>query len=143
MTPALPTPAEVDAFLAREFPSAHASGVGCVELTATYAVARWRYDPTTLRPGALISGPTQFAIADTALWFMTFAVLGLAPMAVTSSLAIDFLRPAAGGDLLARADLLRAGRTKITGAVRLWVDGAPERLVAHAVGTYMRIGAAG
>jgi acyl-coenzyme A thioesterase PaaI-like protein len=45
-----------------------------------------------------------------------------------------------GADLLARADLLRAGKSKITGTVRLWVDGAPDRLVSHVVGSYMQIG---
>ena len=87
-----------------------------------------------------MSGPIQFALADTALWFMTFSVLGLAPMAVTSELSIQFLRPAAGGDLVARAELLRAGKHKITGTVKLWIDGAPERPVSHVVGSYMRLG---
>jgi acyl-coenzyme A thioesterase PaaI-like protein len=45
-----------------------------------------------------------------------------------------------GGDLLAEARVLRAGKTRITGDVRLWIDGAPDRLVAHAVGSYARSG---
>lgn len=136
----LPTPAAVDAFVAREFPSAYASGKRCVEIGRDHTIARWIYDPATLRPGGFISGPTQFALADTTLWFLSFTVLGLAPMAVTSEINIQFLRPAVGGDLLARADLLRAGKHRITGTVRLWVDGAPDRPVSHAVGSYMQIG---
>jgi acyl-coenzyme A thioesterase PaaI-like protein len=88
----IPTPAAVNEFFAREFPSAHAVGHRCVETGEGVAVARWPYDPTQLRPGSLISGPTQFAIADLAFWFMTFTVVGLAPMAVTSELYIQFLR---------------------------------------------------
>jgi acyl-coenzyme A thioesterase PaaI-like protein len=60
-------------------------------------------------------------------------------MAVTSELYISFLRPAKGGDLLARAELLRAGRTKISGVVRVWVDGAPDRVVSHVTGSYVHI----
>jgi uncharacterized protein (TIGR00369 family) len=136
----IPTPTAINEFFAREFPHAYASGHRCIESGPGHIVSRWRYNPETLRPGGFISGPTQFELADTALWFLTFTVLGLAPMAVTSEIAITFLRPAVGADLLARADLLRAGKTKITGTVRLWVDGAPDKLVSHVVGSYMQIG---
>lgn len=135
----IPTPEAINEFFAREFPSAHAVGHRCIETGPGLAVVRWPYDATTLRPGGFISGPTQFASADVALWFLTFTVLGLAPMAVTSELYISFLRPAVGGDLLARAELLRAGKSKITGTVRLWVDGAPERPVSHVTGSYIQL----
>ena len=136
----IPTPAAINEFFAREFPHAYGGGHRCVETGPGYVVSRWTYNPTTLRPGGFIAGPTQFALADTALWFLTFTVLGLAPMAVTSEMTINFLRPAVGGDLLGRAELLRAGKAKITGTVRLWVDGAPDKLVSHVVGSYMQIG---
>jgi acyl-coenzyme A thioesterase PaaI-like protein len=71
-----------------------------------------------------------------ALWVLSFTVLGLQPMAVTSDVHITFLRPAVGADLIGRADLIRAGRTRITGQVRVWVEGAEHRQVAHAVGGY-------
>jgi len=135
----IPTPDAVNAFFAREFPSAHTAHYRCSETGPGLAVARWPYDATRLRPGNLISGPTQFALADLAFWFMTFTVVGLAPMAVTSELYISFLRPAAGGDLVARAELLRAGKSKIAGTVKLWVDGAPERPVSHVTGSYVHI----
>jgi len=135
----IPTPAAINEFLAREFPSSSQRGYRCVEAGPGLVVARWTYDPATLRPGGFISGPTQFALADVALWFLTFTVLGLAPMAVTSEMTIQYLRPAVGGDLMARAELLRAGKAKITGTVRLWVDGAPDKLVSHVAGSYMQL----
>ncbi|HET7502404.1 MAG TPA: PaaI family thioesterase [Kofleriaceae bacterium] len=135
----IPTPAAINEFFAREFASAYAQGHRCVETGPGFVVSRWTYDPETLRPGGFIAGPTQFALADTALWFLTFTVLGLAPMAVTSEMNIAFLRPAVGGDLLARAELLRAGKAKIAGTVRLWVDGAPDKPVSFVVGSYMQI----
>jgi uncharacterized protein (TIGR00369 family) len=130
------TPAAVDEFVARVFPSTAAQGYGCAEIGVGYAVARWTHDAGALRPGGLISGPTQFGAADLALWYLSFTVLGLVPMAVTSDLQITFLRPARGGDLIARAELLRAGRSRITGRVLLWIDGAPDRPVSHATGNY-------
>lgn len=133
------TPDAINEFFLREFPAAHTSGARCVEVGATHVVSRWTYDATTLRPGGFISGPTQFMLADTALWFLTFTVLGIAPMAVTSDMQIHFLRPAIGGDLYARADLLRAGKHKITGTVRLWVDGAPDKPVSFVTGSYMQL----
>jgi uncharacterized protein (TIGR00369 family) len=132
------TPAAVDAFIASVFPAA-ARTHACDSIGPGVAVARWRYDAAELRPGGLISGPTQFATADLALWYVSFTVLGLAPMAVTSDLQIAFLRPATGGDLLARAELLRAGKTRITGRVLLWIEGREDRPVAHATGSYAKL----
>jgi uncharacterized protein (TIGR00369 family) len=129
----------VNAFLAEQYPDAYASGYRCVEIGEGRVLARWPLDASTLRPGGLVSGPTQFGLADLALWFLTFTVLGLAPMAVTSDLSITFLRPAAAGDLLAEATLLRAGKTRITGTVRLWIDGAPDKPVSHVLGSYVRL----
>ena len=91
------TPAEVDRLVAAGFPAAYASGYRCEEMGEGWAIARWTYDPATLRPGGYISGPTLFGLADLAFWFATFTVLGPAPMAVTSDLSIAFLRPALGG----------------------------------------------
>ena len=130
------TPEQVNAFIRDAYPSA-AEIYRCEDLAAKQAVARWPFDPDQNRPGGLISGPVQFGLADVAFWFATFTVLGLAPMAVTSELGIRFLRPASGGDLMARAEILRSGRSGLVGDVRLWVDGAPDRLVAVAHGTYI------
>ena len=134
------TPDEVNAFVARVYPATRGLGIRCEAIGDRFAQVRWQHDEAALRPGGLISGPTQFAAADLALWCLSFTVVGLAPMAVTSDLHIMFLRPAAGGDLLARADLLRAGKTRIVGRVALWIDGAEERPVSHASGTYALLG---
>jgi uncharacterized protein (TIGR00369 family) len=131
----IPTPEQVDAFVAKEYPALAAGGFRCEAMDVGLAAARWTYDSATLRPGGLISGPIQFTIADIALWYLSFTLLGLQPMAVTSDLAITFLRPAVGADLIATAHLLRAGRTRISGRVDIVVDGH-DRLVAHATGSY-------
>ena len=133
---AVPTAAEVDAFIREVYPASFAGGYRCEVIEEGRTVARWQHDETILRPGGFISGPVQFTVADIALWYLSFTIVGLQPMAVTSDLQITFLRPAVGGDLLGEAHLLRAGRTRISGRVTMWVDGAPERPVAHATGSY-------
>lgn len=130
---------DVNELVAETYPAAAKDGYSCVDIGAGFAVARWSYDRGLDRPGGLISGPTQFTICDTALWFLSFTVVGLEPMAVTSDLHITFLRPAKGNDLLARADLVRSGRSRIFGQVRVWVDGEESRPVAHATGSYAKL----
>jgi uncharacterized protein (TIGR00369 family) len=132
----IPTVDEVNQLVAETYPAAAADSYRCVDIGEGFAVARWTYDPALNRPGGFISGPTQFTICDSALWYLSFTVVGLQPMAVTADLNITFLRPAIGGDLVARADLIRAGRARIFGEVRVWVDGAEDRTVAHATGSY-------
>jgi uncharacterized protein (TIGR00369 family) len=135
------TPQEIDEFVAASYPATREQGFRCDAVGEGYAVARWRHDPAALRPGGLISGPIQFTAADLALWFLSFTVFGLAAMSVTSDLNIAFLRPASGGDLLARAELLAAGKRRIAGRVLAWVDGAPAELVSHSTGAYVLMAA--
>ena len=130
------SPEQIHDFMRAQFPNA--DGIACLEVGEQHAVARWTYDSAGLRPGGLISGPTIFALADTALYFAVFGAIGIEPMAVTADLSIAFLRPARGGDLLARADLSHIGPARIHGSVDLWVDGCSDRPVARATGTYAR-----
>ena len=135
---AILTAEQVNAFVAETFPTAARNGVRCEEVGDRTAIARLTYDEMHLRPGEYISGPAIFALADSALWFATFTVIGLEAMAVTSEMSVRFLRPAQGGDLLARAVVNSAGARRLVGTIELWVDGAPERLVAVAQGSYAR-----
>jgi uncharacterized protein (TIGR00369 family) len=127
-------PEDVNAMVGEAFPS---SGNVCTELGEGYAVACRRVDAGELRPGGFISGPTQFGLADAALWYLVFAVIGrIEPMALTSELSIRYLRPAVGDVLWARATIDSAGRRNIVGTVRLWTDDRPHKPTAVAQGTY-------
>jgi uncharacterized protein (TIGR00369 family) len=75
-------------------------------------------------------------LADTALWFAVFSVIGIESMAVTSEMSIRFLRPAQNGDLLAQATIDSVSAKRIVGTIKLWIDGSPDRLVAVAQGSY-------
>ena len=132
------TPDDVNEMMAREFPSAYEHGHRCIELGDGVAVSRWTFDEKKLRPGGYVPGPTLFGLADIALWFAAFTMIGMEPMAVTSEMSIRFLRPAQGGDVLARATVNSVSRRRIVGTIEMWVDGEPDRLVAAAQGSYAR-----
>ena len=131
----LPTPADVNEMVRSRFPG---SEVECVELSRDASLVRYGTRPGALRPGGFISGPTQFAVADAALWYLVFGALGrIEPMALTSELSIRFLRPAQGSDLYARATLDTIGRRNVVGTVRVWVDALEHKAVSVAQGTYV------
>ncbi len=134
----IPTADEVNAHFIEVFPAAASTGVRCDTIEAGSAMARWAFDDSQLRPGRYISGPTMFMLADTALWFATFSVIGIESMAVTAEMSIRFLRPAKDGDLLARATIDSVSKRRVVGTVQLWIEGSPDQLVAVAQGTYAR-----
>jgi uncharacterized protein (TIGR00369 family) len=137
----LPTVADVEAFLEAQVPFARELGVTCEALEPDQAVARWRFSERWLRPVNFVSGPVMMALADSALYLAVFTRGGIVPLAVTSELKINFLRPAvARRDLLARARVLKRGRRVVYGAIDLWEDGDPARLVAHATSSYLMPG---
>lgn len=114
------------------------SGNGCTTVGDNWAVAQRTIDESERRPGGFISGPTQFALADAALWYVVFVAIGrIELMALTSELSIRYLRPAVGDTLWARATIDAAGRRNVVGTVRLWVGDREDRPTAVAQGTYV------
>ena len=100
-------------------------------------MARRLVAPDELRPGGFISGPTQFGLADAALWYLVFAAIGrVEPMALTSELSIRFLRPAIGDDAVGPGDARLRRPPQRRRHVRLWVDDNADKPVAVAQGTY-------
>lgn len=109
----------------------------CLEIGDDYAIAGYDVDDSDIRPGGFVSGPTQFAIADCALWFMAFVALRrIEPMALTSELSIRYLRPAQGTRLICRAQLEATNRRSVVGTCHTWVEGEPDRITSIAQGTY-------
>jgi len=89
-----------------------------------------------LRPGGIVSGPTQMALTDSAAYALVLAHIGPVAMAVTSSLNYQFLRPCRPGLVTADARLLRLGRRSVVADLRLWTDDE-MRPVGQASVTYM------
>jgi uncharacterized protein (TIGR00369 family) len=129
------TAAELQAFLIRDFG----------QIAADFSVDRSDADGLTLRlkvadrhlrPGATVSGPAMFGLADVAMYLAILAQIGPVALSVTTHCSIDFMRkPAAGHDLLAQARVLKLGRALAVGDVMIFSEGKPEP-VAHASLTY-------
>jgi acyl-coenzyme A thioesterase PaaI-like protein len=120
-------------FLAKEFPQSKCvvEAVGDRAATIRHAVG---FDE--LRPGGTVSGPVMMTVADVALYVAVLGEVGLVPLAVTSSLSINFLRkPAADKDIIGQCKLIKVGRSLVVGEVVLYSDG-DDRPVAHVMGTY-------
>lgn len=129
----MPSRDEVAAFMAREFPQSRSEILAVGDGGAT---VRRRVGEADLRPGGTISGPVMFEVADVALYVALLGEVGLVPLAVTTSLTINFLRkPAAGRDLVGVCRLVKTGRVLVVGDVLVYSEGTEEP-VAHAVGTY-------
>ena len=87
------------------------------------------------RPGGYVPGPTMMAAVDYLGWILVFTRVGISPMSVTWDLKINFLRPAIGGDVIIEGKQTKFG-SYTHATYDLWIDGAPDKLVAHATTTY-------
>ncbi len=130
--------AEVEAFFEKELPFFEVFGFEIESMDEEAGVARFVYDEQWTRPYQIINGGTLMALADVAVYIAIFGRLGIVPLAVTNELKMNFLRPAIGGDVLARAELVKVGRRVVYGVVDVHMDDNPERLVAHATSSYVR-----
>lgn len=131
------TRADLDRFVDDQAPFIRAMGISCEEIGRGHAVARLRADARWMRPGNIVCGGVLMALADAAIYFAILGQVGLRPMAVTNELKMNFLRPASGGDLLARARVLKAGRRIAYGEIHLHMSGNPDTLIAHATSSYV------
>lgn len=127
--------AALNAFLAKAFPEAGPLLPQVVEAEPGRVLVCQAFASRALRPGGLISGPTQMALADTAAYALILAHIGEVAMAVTSSLMIHFLRGAKPGDLHAEGTLLKLGRRIATVEVLIWSE-SRERAAAKATVAY-------
>jgi len=99
-------------------------------------VMRFDCGPGHLRPGGFISGPTQMGLADSVAYAVVFTRAGITPMALTSNLNINFLRPCQGETLEARAKLLKFGKAGVVVDVELR-GSSSDKLSSHAIVTYV------
>ena len=121
-------------FVSEQWPDAPRAA--CIEISGRHVVTSMDVAEASIRPGGLVSGPTQFAMADLALWYAVFGAVGLEAMALTSELSIRFVRPAIGRRLQARADLHSVGARNIVGSVTIWTDDQ-NKPTAVCQGTYV------
>jgi acyl-coenzyme A thioesterase PaaI-like protein len=124
---------EISAFLNSEFPQSK-----CVveEVGNGGAIVSHHVGIDELRPGGTVSGPVLMGIADVALYVAILGKIGIVPLAVTTSLTINFLRkPSAISRIVAICKLMKVGKSLAVGEVSLFSEGSDDS-VAHVVGTY-------
>jgi uncharacterized protein (TIGR00369 family) len=129
------TIAEFNEILAASLPIAAAWGMETVEIGVGHAIVRIAYDQAFLRPGGTIGGPVLMGLADVAMYAAVLGAIGPEPLAVTSSLSINFLTKPTQAGLRAIARILRLGKRLAVGEVELFSEGS-DAMVAHVVATY-------
>ena len=129
----MPSQIEIAAFLAREFPQTKCTVESVGQMAAT---VKHEIGPGELRPGGTVSGPVLMTVADVALYVAILGEIGIVPLAVTTNLAINFLRkPTADRAIIGVCQLMKVGKSLAVGEVALYSEGVDEP-VAHVVGTY-------
>jgi len=99
------------------------------------ARARLPFDDAHVRPGGTVSGPAMMALADFTMYALVLGMIGPVPLAVTTSLNINFLRKPGRSDVLAEARILKLGKRLAVGEVNLCSAGSDDP-VAHVTATY-------
>ena len=128
------TPQQVQDLL-REYQLDHDGHIQIESVGAKSARARFKVAKKHLRPGDTVSGPTLMALADVAMYAALLGEIGLVPLAVTTSLNINFLRKPAQKDVYGDAKLLKVGKRLAVGEVTLYSEGETAP-VAHVTCTY-------
>ena len=138
--PNLPLPVsleEIRTFNAEAVPFCAMMNITCDSLDDGIAVGRFTYDERWTRPVDFIAGPVQMALADATFYWALFTKIGIVPNAVTNELKYNFLRPAMGGDVLCKAEVLKIGRRVAYGVADVYMESDPDRLVGHATTSYV------
>jgi len=128
---------ELTRLLSAEFPQvwSRMSGLSIEEVWSGGCRLRQAFREQNLRPGATISGATIMALGDYAVYVAVLATIGWEPLAVTTSLNVNFLRKPGHNDLLADCDLIKVGKRLVVGEVMIREAGEDEP-VAHLTSTY-------
>ncbi|MBK1660737.1 PaaI family thioesterase [Paracraurococcus ruber] len=106
------------------------------------ALVRLPFSPVLLRPGDTVSGPALMGLADVAMWAALLSVSSGRDDCVTSSMTVNFLRPAGRGAVLAEARIVKRGRRQVFGEVLMRAEGS-EDLATHVTTTWTVIAPAG
>jgi uncharacterized protein (TIGR00369 family) len=119
-----------------------ALGLRVEEVGADAATLRLPFATALTRVGGSLCGQAMMAAADTAMVIAISATLdGFRPMATVGQ-TISFMRPVLNQDVLARARVIKGGRTLVFGEITLVTVAARqdekqrETVVAHATTTY-------
>ena len=129
------TIAELAAFFAEAFPGSEGPHDDVLEIRPGWVRLKLEPEARNLRPGNLVSGPSQMGLADHAAYAVILAHIGPVAMAVTTNLNYSFMRGAKFERVWAEARLLRLGRRLAMVDVLVWQN-ERARPVGQATVTY-------
>ena len=130
----LMTKEELNDFLEKEFPQVNKS-FEILKVSNKNFSMLMHISSEHLRPGATVSGPTMFLLADVTFYLATLSVIGPKSLTVTTNCSINFLRKPNEKNLISEARILKLGKTLSVGDVLIYSEDIDEP-VAHASLTY-------
>ena len=123
------------AVIRRGVPLAEDWGVELLEAEGGRAVLRLPPSARLLRPGDTLSGPALMGLADVAMWAALLSVNDGRDNSVTSTMTVNFLRPAGSGPVLAEARLVKRGRRMVFGEIMIRAEDS-EEVAVHVTTTW-------
>jgi len=134
--------AEIERIIHAGVPLAGAWRIAVLAAADGAATLRLPADPLLLRPGGTVSGPALMGLADVAMWAALLSLNAGRDNSVTSTMTVNFLRPAGAGPVLAEARIVKRGKRMLFGEIMLRAEGA-EELAAHITTSWAVIAPAG
>ena len=125
---------ELNDFLEKEFPQVN-KNFEILKVSNKNFSMLMHISSEHLRPGATVSGPTMFLLADVTFYLATLSVIGPKSLTVTTNCSINFLRKPNEKNLISEARILKLGKTLSVGDVLIYSEDIDEP-VAHASLTY-------
>ena len=130
----LMTKEELNDFLEKEFPQVN-KNFEILKVSNKNFSMLMHISSEHLRPGATVSGPTMFLLADVTFYLATLSVIGPKSLTVTTNCSINFLRKPNEKNLISEARILKLGKTLSVGDVLIYSEDI-DQPVAHASLTY-------
>ena len=130
----LMTKEDLNEFLEKEFPQVN-KNFEILKVSDKNFSMLMHISSEHLRPGATVSGPTMFLLADVTFYLATLSVIGPKSLTVTTNCSINFLRKPNEKNLISEARILKLGKTLSVGDVLIYSEDIDEP-VAHASLTY-------
>jgi len=127
---------EINAFFQANFKGERGTLPDIILAEADHIIMKAPMSEKNMRPGGFISGPSQMMLADHMAYAVIFTRLGLTPMAMTSNLNIDFLRPLTGDIITVEGKMIKIGRSLAVISVEIWGD-SPQKISSRATVTYV------
>jgi uncharacterized protein (TIGR00369 family) len=123
------------AVIRRGVPLAEEWGIELLEAEGGRALLRLPASARLLRPGNTLSGPALMGLADVAMWAALLSLAEGRDNSVTSTMTVNFLRPAGSGPVLAEARILKRGKRMLFGEILIRAE-ASEETAVHVTTTW-------